>query len=287
MRWQGRRQSQNVEDRRAQSGGGGGPRLPGGKGGLLVMAVVMIAGFYGVDLSGLMNMVDDPAASQSQQAPYQENAKERAAAQLTGVVLADTEDVWGRIFQQQGQSYQPPKLVLYREGVRTGCGTGQAMMGPFYCPADQTVYIDLSFYDDMTQRLGGGGDFAQGYVIAHEVGHHVQNLLGTERKVRQMQQGQSKKTVNQLSVRMELQADCYAGVWGHAMGQENIMENGDLESALRTAEAIGDDRLQQQSAGQVVPDSFTHGTSEQRHYWFSRGFKSGDAAQCNTFSDVF
>ncbi|MBP6345139.1 neutral zinc metallopeptidase [Neisseriaceae bacterium CLB008] len=287
MRWEGRRQSQNVEDRRAQGGGGGGPRLPGGKGGLLVMAVVVIAGLYGVDLSGLMTMVDDPAANQSQQVPYQAGAKEQEAAALTSVVLADTEDTWARIFQQQGQRYQPPKLVLYRQATRTGCGTGQAVMGPFYCPADQTVYIDLSFYDDMAKRLGGGGDFAQGYVIAHEVGHHVQNLLGTERKVRQMQQGQSEKTVNQLSVRMELQADCYAGVWGHAMGQENILENGDLESALRTAEAIGDDRLQQQSSGRVVPDSFTHGSSEQRHYWFSRGFQSGDAAQCNTFSDVF
>lgn len=286
MRWQGRRQSQNVEDRRAQSGGGG-PRLPGGKGGLVVMAVVLIAGFYGVDLSGLMTMVDDPNSSQSQQVPYQATGKEQEAAQLTSVVLADTEDVWARIFQQQAQRYQAPKLVLYRQATRTGCGTGQSVMGPFYCPADQTVYIDLSFYDDMKKRLGGGGDFAQGYVIAHEVGHHVQNLMGTERKVRQMQQGQSEKTINQLSVRMELQADCYAGVWGHAMGKENILDNGDLESALRTAEAIGDDRLQQQSAGRVVPDSFTHGSSEQRHFWFSRGFKSGDASQCNTFSDVF
>lgn len=286
MRWEGRRQSQNIEDRRAQ-GGGGGPRLPGGKGGLIVMAVVVIAGLYGVDLSGLMTMVDDPATPSSTSAPYQESAKEREGAALTSVVLADTEDTWARIFQQQGQRYQAPKLVLYRQATRTGCGTGQAVMGPFYCPADQTVYIDLSFYDDMRKRLGGGGDFAQGYVIAHEVGHHVQNLMGTERKVRLMQQGQSEKVINQLSVRMELQADCYAGVWGHAMGQENILENGDLDSALRTAEAIGDDRLQQQSSGRVVPDSFTHGSSEQRHYWFKRGFQTGDAAQCNTFSDVF
>ena len=182
-----------------------------------------------------------------------------------------------------GRTYQPPKLVMYRGATRTGCGTGQAVMGPFYCPADSTVYIDLSFYDDMKSKLGADGDFAQGYVIAHEVGHHVQKLLGIEPKVRQMQQNASQAEVNHLSVRMELQADCFAGVWGHSMQQQGVLETGDLEEALNAAQAIGDDRLQQQSQGRVVPDSFTHGTSEQRYSWFKRGFDSGNPSQCNTF----
>ena len=182
-----------------------------------------------------------------------------------------------------GKTYQVPKLVMYRGATRTGCGTGQSVMGPFYCPADTTVYIDLSFYDDMKEKLGADGDFAQGYVIAHEVGHHVQKLLGIEPKVRQMQQNASESQVNQLSVRMELQADCFAGVWGHAMQQQGVLEPGDLEEALNAAQAIGDDRLQQQGQGRVVPDSFTHGTSQQRYTWLKRGLDSGDPAQCNTF----
>jgi predicted metalloprotease len=173
---------------------------------------------------------------------------------------------------------------MYRGATRTGCGTGQSVMGPFYCPADQTVYIDLSFYDEMKTKLGADGDFAQGYVVAHEVGHHVQKLLGIEPKVREMQQGASQTQVNQLSVKMELQADCFAGVWGHYMQQENILEAGDLQEALNAAEAIGDDRLQQKGQGRVVPDSFTHGTSEQRYTWFKRGFDGGNPGQCNTFA---
>ncbi|MEY6296111.1 neutral zinc metallopeptidase, partial [Salmonella enterica subsp. enterica serovar Corvallis] len=182
---------------------------------------------------------------------------------------------------------QQPKLVMYRGMTRTGCGAGQSVMGPFYCPADGTVYIDLSFYDDMKNKLGADGDFAQGYVIAHEVGHHVQKLLGIEPKVRQLQQNASQTEVNRLSVRMELQADCFAGVWGHSMQQQGVLEAGDLEEALNAAQAIGDDRLQQQGQGRVVPDSFTHGTSEQRYSWFKRGFDSGDPAQCNTFGKNF
>ena len=179
--------------------------------------------------------------------------------------------------------YAQPAFVIFDQSTSTACGIGNAQMGPFYCPADGTVYIDLSFYDDMKDKLGAHGDFAQGYVIAHEVGHHVQKLLGIEPKVRQLQQNATQAEVNRLSVRMELQADCFAGVWGHSMQQQGVLETGDLEEALNAGQAIGDDRLQQQSQGRVVPDSFTHGTSQQRYSWFKRGFDSGDPAQCNTF----
>ena len=260
MRWQGRRESDNVEDRRGQSGspfgggGGGGFRLPSGKGGIVLLIIVLVAGYYGV--------------------------------KFTSVILATTEDTWGPIFEKMGRQYPQPKLVLYRGATRTGCGTGQSVMGPFYCPADSTVYIDLSFYDEMKNKLGADGDFAQGNVITHEVGHHVQKLLGIEPKVRQQQQHATQAEANRLSVKMELQADCFAGVWGHNMQQQDILETGDLQEALNAAEAIGDDRLQQQSQGRVVPDSFTHGTSKQRYTWFKRGFDSGDPAQCNTFGSA-
>lgn len=287
MRWQGRRESDNVEDRRGQSsglgGGGGGMGIPiRGKGGVILLIVVVVAGYYGVDLSPLLTGGDGQSLQQS--SPARVTPGDDAAAKFTSVILATTEDTWQKIFQQNGQNYVKPKLVMYRGATRTGCGTGQSVMGPFYCPQDSTVYIDLSFYDDMKTKLGAGGDFAQGYVIAHEVGHHVQKLLGIEQKVRQMQQNASQKTVNQLSVKMELQADCFAGVWGNDMQKQQILDPGDPQQALKTAEAIGDDRLQQKSQGQVVPDSFTHGTSEQRYTWFKRGFDSGDMNQCNTFA---
>ncbi|MFY9994636.1 MAG: neutral zinc metallopeptidase [Leclercia sp.] len=285
MRWQGRRESDNVEDRRSgggpSMGGGPGFRLPGGKGGIILLLVVVVAGYYGVDLSGLLT--GQPMQQQQQQTQRSISPNEDEAAKFTSVVLATTEDTWGQLFDKMGRAYQQPKLVMYRGATRTGCGTGQSVMGPFYCPADTTVYIDLSFYDDMKRKLGADGDFAQGYVIAHEVGHHVQKLLGIEPKVRQLQQNASEAEVNALSVRMELQADCFAGVWGHSMQQQGVLEAGDLEEALNAAHAIGDDRLQQQSQGRVVPDSFTHGTSEQRYQWFKRGFDGGDPAQCNTF----
>ncbi|CAG8933087.1 unnamed protein product [Penicillium salamii] len=271
MRWQGRRESDNVEDRRDQSSGLGGGgrqiRLPRGKGGIVLLIVVAIA-----------------VAPTSQQQQRSVSANDDEAAKFTKVILATTEDTWGKLFQQMNKQYVAPKLVMYRGATRTGCGTGQSVMGPFYCPADQTVYIDLSFYDEMKTKLGADGDFAQGYVVAHEVGHHVQKLLGIEPKVREMQQGASQTQVNQLSVKMELQADCFAGVWGHYMQQENILEAGDLQEALNAAEAIGDDRLQQKGQGRVVPDSFTHGTSEQRYTWFKRGFDGGNPGQCNTFA---
>ena len=285
MRWQGRRESDNVEDRRNSSdsqgmGRGPGFRIPSGKGGIILLIVVVVAGYYGVDLTGLMT--GEPIGQQ-QSSQRVSQPKDDEAAKFTSVILATTEDTWAQQFKEMGKTYQPPRLVMYRGATRTGCGPGQSVMGPFYCPADTTVYIDLSFYDDMKSKLGAGGDFAQGYVIAHEVGHHVQKLLGIEPKVRQLQQNASQAEVNRLSVKMELQADCFAGVWGNSMKQQGVLETGDLEEALNAAQAIGDDRLQQQSQGRVVPDSFTHGTSEQRYSWFKRGFDSGDPAQCNTF----
>ncbi|HHQ4580949.1 TPA: KPN_02809 family neutral zinc metallopeptidase [Aeromonas hydrophila] len=279
MRWQDRRESNNVEDRRQQGGGGGIPI--GGKGRLILLIVVMVAGYYGVDLSPLLS--EPTTQSQPQRQEMSQPAKD-PLARFTSVMLASTEDAWGEIFQQSGSRYQAPKLVLYRGATRTGCGQGQSVMGPFYCPADRTVYIDLSFYQEMRNKLGADGDFAQGYVVAHEVGHHVQNLLGIERKMREQQQGLSRAEQNKLSVKLELQADCFAGVWGHYMQREQVLEHGDLEEALNAAQAIGDDRLQQQSQGRVIPDSFTHGSSAQRYAWFKRGFDSGKPASCNTFA---
>ncbi|PXZ04556.1 KPN_02809 family neutral zinc metallopeptidase [Gilliamella apicola] len=281
MRWRDQRESDNIEDRRSQSASDIGTRIPiGGKGKIILFLIVLVAGYYGVDLTGLLdssviNLGDNTSTSRVDDAPLNDSE----AAKFTSVILASTEDFWQEQFQQLGKTYIPPKLVLYSGATRTLCGTGQAMMGPFYCNLDKTVYLDLSFYQEMKRRLGGGGDFAQGYVIAHEVGHHVQNLLGTFDKIQQLGQNQT----NQLSIKLELQADCYAGLWGNAMQKQHILEVGDIEQALNTVQAIGDDRLQQQNNGYVVPDSFTHGTSKQRYTWFKRGFDSGSINQCNTF----
>ena len=281
MRWRDQRESDNIEDRRSQSASDIGTRIPiGGKGKIILFLIVLVAGYYGVDLTGLLdssviNLGDNTSTSQVDDAPLNDSD----AAKFTSVILASTEDFWQEQFQQLGKTYIPPKLVLYNGATRTLCGTGQAMMGPFYCNLDKTVYLDLSFYQEMKRRLGGGGDFAQGYVIAHEVGHHVQNLLGTFDKLQQLGQNQT----NQLSIKLELQADCYAGLWGNAMQKQHILEVGDIEQALNTVQAIGDDRLQQQNNGYVVPDSFTHGTAKQRYTWFKRGFDSGSINQCNTF----
>lgn len=287
MRWQDRDESNNVEDRRGQSGGiGGFGGIPlRGKSGLLVLVVVLVAGFYGIDLTPLLTGGGVGGNPVTNSLPYTPSAQEEEMARFTSVILKTTEDSWGRTFSQAGKTYAPPKLVLYTGATQTTCGYGQSAMGPFYCPADQTVYIDLSFYQDLKNKMGGGGDFAQGYVVAHEVGHHVQHLLGVDAKVGQMQRGLPGKEANKLSVKMELQADCFAGVWGHSMQREHILEEGDLEEALRTAEAIGDDRLQRQQSGRVVPDSFTHGTSKQRYMWFKRGYDSGDVNSCNTFNE--
>lgn len=281
MRWRDQRESDNIEDRRSQSGSDIGTRIPiGGKGKIVLFVVVLVAGYYGVDLTGLLdsNVIDlDDSTSTSQI----DNTQPNDADKFTSVILASTEDFWREQFQKLGKTYIPPKLVLYNGATQTMCGTGQAMMGPFYCNLDKTVYLDLSFYQEMKRRLGGGGDFAQGYVIAHEVGHHVQNLLGTFNKVEQLSQNQSALIRNQLSVKLELQADCYAGLWGN--GVKNILDTGDIEQALNTVQAIGDDRLQQENNGYIVPDSFTHGTSKQRYTWFKRGYDSGSMDQCNTF----
>ena len=284
MRWRGLGESGNVEDRRGSGPAFRAGGLPvRGKAGLVLLLVVIVAGAYGIDLTPLLTGGGAPTAMQQEQ-NYTPSEQEQEMARFTSVVLRTTEETWDDLFRKMDRSYPPPKLVLYSGATNTACGYGQAAMGPFYCPGDRSVFIDLSFYRDMKNRLGGGGDFAQGYVVAHEVGHHVQHLLGIDAKVRQMQQSASQKEANRLSVRMELQADCLAGVWGHAMRDRGILEPGDLDEALRTAEAIGDDRLQRQSGGTVVPDSFTHGTSKQRYTWFMRGFDSGDINMCNTFS---
>lgn len=273
MRWQDRRRSDNIEDRRSENSSGGfqgngrGMRIPlRGKSGVVILIVIVVAGYYGVDLTGLIT--GEPIGNHSSQQAQNRtiSPQEAQLADFTSVMLASTEDVWQTEFKKLGKQYQQPKLVIYRNGTSTACGQGKAFMGPFYCPADNKVYIDLSFYNDMKTKLGAGGEFAQGYVVAHEIGHHVQHLLGIEQQVRKLQQGVSTKEANKLSVKLELQADCFAGVWGHNMDKEGILDDGDLQSALNAAQAIGDDRLQQQSQGRVIPDSFTHGTSQQRYF---------------------
>lgn len=282
MRWQDREESTHVEDRRAR---GGMPlRMPiGGKTGAILLVVVLVAGYFGYDLTPMLGGLSGQTELSS---PGPQDARQDDLARFTAVALKTTEDAWSDVFRQAGRQYAPATLVLYSGTTDTACGYGQSAMGPFYCPADHKVYIDLAFYHDMERKLGGGGDFALGYVLAHEIGHHVQNQLGISDKVRQLMSGASKTEANRLSVMQELQADCFAGVWGRAIHSEGRLERGDLEEALDTASAIGDDRLQRQSMGRVVPDSFTHGTSQQRMEWFRRGFDSGDPAQCNTFKDM-
>ncbi len=286
MRWQNREQSANVEDRRGRRPGFGG-RMPVKSGGVLLLIAVVVAGYYGVDLTPLLGetMISTDTVAAAPGEPYTPSPREDETARFTSVVLKTTEDVWSTLLSRMGKRYRPPRLVLYTEGTETGCGFGNAAMGPFYCPGDETVYLDLGFYREMENRLGGGGDFAQGYVLAHEVGHHVQQVLGISDQMQAMQARSSRADANRLSVMLELQADCFAGVWGNAMQKQGILDPGDLEEALNTAEAIGDDRLQKQGTGRVVPDSFTHGSSRQRYYWFKRGFDSGDMNQCNTFAE--
>ncbi|OOF70310.1 neutral zinc metallopeptidase [Rodentibacter caecimuris] len=276
MRWQGRRESSNVEDRRSSGGNFG-----GGKGsGILGLIVLLVGAYYGVDLSGLVGTPDFGS-----QVSSLESQQEQELSSLSRVVLADTETVWGNYFVRIGKHYNEPTMVLYNGATPTACGTGQSAMGPFYCPGDHKVYLDLSFYNDMKNRLGAAGESAFAYVIAHEVGHHVQNLLGILPQVHQAQQGTNKKLANQLSVKLELQADCFAGVWGYQAMKNGWFEQGDLEKAFNAAEAVGDDRLQKRSQGYVVPDSFTHGTSAQRLAWFKKGLQSGNPSQCDTFRE--
>ena len=289
MKWEGNRQSDNVEDARGGGGGGGGGlRIGGGRGvGLGTIAIALVAGWiFGINPLTVLGLLGGGGgiAPQVQQAPAGKPPAEDRGAAFVSTVLADTEDVWRAQFQRAGSAYVEPKLRLFRGSEPTACGQGDAAMGPFYCPGDRKVYIDLGFFDTLSQRLGAPGDFAQAYVIAHEVGHHVQNLLGVTGKVDGMRGRISEREQNSLSVRVELQADCFAGVWAHDSQQsKGWLEKGDVEEALRAANQIGDDTLQKQSSGRVVPDSFTHGTSEQRMRWFQRGLQSGSMQQCNTF----
>ncbi|KJV33947.1 metalloprotease [Aquitalea magnusonii] len=290
MRWDGNRESDNVEDRRdEESGSSGGFSLGGGSIGLGTVAIGLVAWLvFGANPLQVISALSGGGHQQVQTQPHQpkvHSAEEEREAKLVRVVLADTEDVWGQIFQQRGGSYERPKLVMFSNSTPTACGRGESAMGPFYCPADRKVYIDLAFYRTLNQQLGAPGEFAEAYVIAHEVGHHVQNLLGISGKVDAARRGASERKSNALSVRLELQADCFAGVWGsHADKARHILEAGDLETALNAASKIGDDTLQRSAGHAVVPDSFTHGSSEQRVRWFKRGFDSGDIAQCDTFA---
>ncbi|MCU0540540.1 MAG: zinc metallopeptidase [Desulfobacterales bacterium] len=282
MRWEDGRRSDNVEDRR---GSPAGRRVVGG--GIGTLLLILVAMYFGIDPSIVINQPQAPmpgAGAPAQSEPYSVSPEEMRLAEFVSVVLADTEDVWQALFRGMGQSYEEPKLVLFSGAVESACGLASAAVGPFYCPMDQKVYIDLSFYNDLKNRFGAPGDFAQAYVIAHEVGHHVQNLLGIAEKVNSLRGRVSESEANRLSVMMELQADCLAGVWAHhADRARQILEAGDVEEALNAASMIGDDRMQRRSRGYVTPDSFTHGSSTQRVRWFTRGLESGDMGQCNSF----
>lgn len=279
MLWRGRRESDNVEDRRGMSRGG----LAVG-GGLGTVVIVLIAMFLGVDPGALIEGTGEDQPAVSTRAARPASPAEDELRHFVAVVLAETEDVWTGIFRQNGREYRDPTLVLFTDQVQSACGTAGSATGPFYCPGDQKVYIDLAFYRDLKQRLGAPGDFAQAYVIAHEVGHHVQRLLGISDKVHSAQSRMSRSQANDLSVRLELQADFFAGVWANQAKNKGILEAGDIEEALGAASAVGDDRLQRQAQGRVVPDSFTHGTSEQRVRWFRKGLDTGDFKQGDTFN---
>src|SRR5210317_141993 len=296
MRWKNRRKSSNIEDRRGQSAGIGG----GSRSGLLsfipmlvrtktgrTMLLIGVVVFFGSRMMGidLLPLLLGGGGSTVSSEPRELTAAEKEMGDFVAAVLADTEDTWQALFRKQGGTYREPTLVLFSGRVNSACGMATSAVGPFYCPGDQQLYIDLSFFHDLKARHGAPGDFAQAYVVAHEVGHHVQTLLGISQQVQQAGRGKSKAAVNALSVRQELQADCFAGVWGHAANtQRQLLDPGDLEEALRAATAIGDDRLQREATGQVVPDSFTHGSSEQRVRWFREGFEGGDLAGCDTFA---
>lgn len=304
MRWQGRRQSDNVEDRRSEGGGlpggfgrGGGFRIPtgpgirtargGGLSGILILVVLFFA-LKACGIDPLQVLVGDggvgPATQQTGQRSAPTAQQNDEMTQFVKTVLAETEDVWGGIFQANGATYPDPTLVLFNGQVRSACGFASSASGPFYCPGDKKLYIDLDFYNELANRFGAAGDFAQAYVLAHEVGHHVQNLIGVLPKFNAMRQGMSQTEQNAMSTRVELQADCFAGIWGHFTAQKGLLEEGDLEEALNAANQIGDDTLQRRTQGYVVPESFNHGTSAQRAEWFARGFKSGKLEDCDTFN---
>jgi uncharacterized protein len=280
MRWRSGRRSSNIEDRR-------GIRLSRSVkgGGIGMLLLVIVAMYFGVDPSIVLQQGTEMGGGSSiQTIPIQPSTGDNELADFVSVVLADTEDTWESLFNQMGGVYEKPNLVLFSGMVESACGYAQAAIGPFYCPGDRKVYIDLSFYRDLKNKMNAPGDFAQAYVISHEVGHHVQNLLGISDKVHAMRHRLSQKEYNKLSVKLELQADCFSGIWAHhAQKMRNILEPGDVEEALNAASMIGDDRLQKQTRGYVTPDSFTHGTSAQRVTWFNRGFQTGNINTCNTF----
>ncbi len=280
MKWTGRRESSNVDDRRGISGGG----LAVGGG--IIGVIVLLVKFFVLGDTSAVNDVLPQAGGPQQEMTAEEKTLDDERASFVKVVLADTEDVWNQLYSQSGKSYTEPRLVLFRQSVQSACGMAGSATGPFYCPGDQQVYIDLSFFEDMQNKLNAPGDFAMAYVIAHEVGHHIQKLNGTSDKMHQLRRRVSEEEYNKYSVMLELQADFLAGVWAHhAQRMKNILEENDIEEALNAANAIGDDRLQKEAQGRVVPESFTHGTSAQRVYWFKKGFETGDISQGNTFQD--
>ena len=291
MKWEGDRQSDNVEDRRGEGGGGGGSGFGfGGRSIGIGTVVVALIGSWILDVNPLtmLNLLSGGGVPVQQQEQQRQQPRAQPAddrdTRFVRTVVGYTEDTWDKLFQDAGASYVKPRLVIFSGSTQTACGTGQSATGPFYCPADQRIYIDLGFFKLMRERFEVAGDFAQAYVIAHEVGHHVQNLTGASAKVDAVRRQGTEKQANAMSVRLELQADCYAGVWAyHTNAARNILEQGDVETALKAASAIGDDALQRQSQGHVVPDSFTHGTSAQRVRWFNKGLQSGAVSQCNTF----
>jgi uncharacterized protein len=293
MKWDDKGPSQDLEDRRGESsgGGGGGFRLGGGRlgiGGFLVLLVLSVV--FKTDLTGALGggggaALPSPSAEPAGPAapPAQTSAAEEQLVKFMSFVLDDAQNNWAQIFQAGGAEYQRARLVLFRDQVNTGCGGAQSASGPFYCPADQKIYVDLGFYDELRRRFGAPGDFAQAYVLAHEIGHHIQNLLGTERKMRQLQ-SRNPGARNELSVRLELQADCYAGIWGRHAQQANRLDAGDVEEALKAASAVGDDRISEMQGTSIRPESFTHGSAAQRMTWFRRGFDTGQMESCDTFS---
>ena len=278
MRWQGRRGSSNIEDRRGTRYGRAGGI------GIGTILLALVAMYFGQDPSVVLQNAQQTAPT-GEQVPYQETAEEAQLREFISVVLADTEEAWGQVFSAAGRTYEAPALVLFSGAVESACGFAQAAVGPFYCPGDRKVYIDLSFYQELQNRFGAPGDFAQAYVVAHEVGHHVQTLLGISEKNMAARQRAGEAEANALSVRQELQADCFAGIWAHNADRlRQLLEDGDIEEGLNAASAIGDDRLQKQSRGTVSPESFTHGSSEQRVRWFKRGYESGSVPSCDTFA---
>jgi uncharacterized protein len=281
MRWTPGSDRGNVEDRRGQRGGGGGFGLPIGRLGIGGFLVLLVLSFiFKTNFFALLG--GGGGAPVTSQAPATATPEEEKMADFVTFTLNDVQDTWSKQFASSGQTYEPAKLVLFRDGTQSSCGYGAAAMGPFYCPGDQKAYIDLGFYEELKSRFGAPGDFAQAYVLAHEIGHHVQKLLGIDQSVRQAQE-RNPRQVNELSVRMELQADCFAGVWGHSAAQRNLLDPGDVEEALTAATAIGDDRIQQQSGSSVNPETWTHGSSDQRVQWFRVGMEGGDPEKCDTF----